>query len=137
MSFAGTVTDFDDAAGYGHITDADGRKVFFHCTQIADGSRTITVGTRVSFGEIAYLGQYQAANITQAGTPTGATMRLVIDAEKCQGHNRCYALAPELVDVDDLGVAFVIGDGTLTADQEAKAKLLMANCPEYAISVEG
>ena len=26
-------------------------------------------------------------------------------AEKCQGHNRCYALAPELFDVDDLGYA--------------------------------
>jgi ferredoxin len=132
----GIVTEFDDAAGYGHITDTDGRQVFFHCTQIADGTRTIAVGSSVSFGEIAYLGQYQAADITTVPMQ-GSTMRLVIDSEKCQGHNRCYALAPELVDVDDMGVAFVIGDGNLTPEQEAKAKLLVANCPEYAISVEG
>ena len=30
---------------------------------------------------------------------------------KCQGHNRCYALAPELFDVDDYGEAHEIGDG--------------------------
>ena len=32
-------------------------------------------------------------------------MRVHLDAEKCQGHNRCYALAPELFDVDDYGQA--------------------------------
>lgn len=62
-------------------------------------------------------------------------MRIVIDAEKCQGHNRCYALAPELVDVDDLGMAQVINGGVVPAGSEDKASLLVANCPEYAISV--
>lgn len=62
-------------------------------------------------------------------------MRIVIDAEKCQGHNRCYALAPELVDVDDLGMALVRNDGVVPAGSEDKAQLLVANCPEYAISV--
>ena len=38
-------------------------------------------------------------------------MKVFIEAEKCQGHNRCYALAPELFDVDDYGQAVVIGDG--------------------------
>ena len=32
-------------------------------------------------------------------------MRIAIDAEKCEGHSRCYALAWYLVDVDDLGCA--------------------------------
>ncbi len=63
-------------------------------------------------------------------------MRVVIDSDKCQGHNRCYALAPELFDVDDLGQAIVIGDGTVTADLEDKARLAVANCPEYAISIQ-
>ena len=62
-------------------------------------------------------------------------MRIVIDAEKCQGHNRCYALAPDLVDVDDLGMANVHGDGVVPEGSEEKAQLLVANCPEYAISV--
>lgn len=64
-------------------------------------------------------------------------MRVVIDAEKCQGHNRCYALAPELFDVDDYGMALVIGDGTVTPDLEGKASLAVANCPEMAISIIG
>jgi ferredoxin len=63
-------------------------------------------------------------------------MRIVIDAEKCQGHNRCYALAPELVDVDDMGMALVLNDGLVPVGLEDKAHLLVANCPEYAISVE-
>ncbi len=37
-------------------------------------------------------------------------MKIHVDAEKCQGHNRCYALAPELFDVDDYGNAVVIGE---------------------------
>jgi ferredoxin len=62
-------------------------------------------------------------------------MRVVVDAEKCQGHNRCYALAPELFDVDDLGMSVVRGDGTVPAELAAKAHLAVANCPEYAITV--
>jgi ferredoxin len=61
-------------------------------------------------------------------------MRVVIDSEKCQGHNRCYALAPELFDVDDYGAAVVIGDGVVPAELETKARLAVANCPEFAIT---
>ena len=59
-----------------------------------------------------------------------------MDTEKCQGHNRCYALAPELFDVDDYGQAVVIGDGDVPPELEDKARLAVANCPEYAISIE-
>ena len=62
-------------------------------------------------------------------------MRIHVDAEKCQGHNRCYALAPELFDVDDYGNAVVIGDGTVSPDLEEKARLAVANCPEFAITI--
>jgi ferredoxin len=62
-------------------------------------------------------------------------MRVHVDADKCQGHNRCYALAPELFDVDDYGTAVVIGDGTVTPELVDKARLAVANCPEFAISV--
>ena len=63
-------------------------------------------------------------------------MKVFIEAEKCQGHNRCYALAPELFDVDDYGQAVVLGDGTVAPGLEEKARLAVANCPEYAISIE-
>ncbi|MFM2072427.1 MAG: hypothetical protein RLZZ623_2690 [Actinomycetota bacterium] len=61
-------------------------------------------------------------------------MRLTIDSDKCQGHNRCYALAPELFDVDDYGSAHVIGDGEVPPELVAKARLAIANCPELAIT---
>ena len=63
-------------------------------------------------------------------------MRIKVDTEKCQGHNRCYSLAPELFDVDDYGYAKEIDDGTVPPELEDKAKLAAANCPEFAISIE-
>jgi ferredoxin len=62
-------------------------------------------------------------------------MRVEVDSELCQGHNRCYALAPELFDVDELGNAVVIGDGRVPPELEDKARLALANCPEYAITI--
>jgi ferredoxin len=62
-------------------------------------------------------------------------MKVRVDSEKCQGHNRCYALAPELFDVDDLGYASAIGDGTVAPELEHKAELAAANCPEHAIEI--
>jgi ferredoxin len=63
-------------------------------------------------------------------------MKVHVDPDKCQGHNRCYALAPELFDVDDLGNAHEIGDGDVPPELEDGARLAVANCPEYAISIE-
>ena len=63
-------------------------------------------------------------------------MRIVFDREKCQGHGRCYALAPDLFDADDEGYAVVLHDGDLSAEQAASAQLAADNCPEYAITVE-
>jgi ferredoxin len=62
-------------------------------------------------------------------------MRVHLDAEKCQGHNRCYALAPELFDVDDYGQAILLVDGEVPSDLEDKARLAASNCPEYAITI--
>ena len=63
-------------------------------------------------------------------------MRVHVDPEKCQGHNRCYALAPELFDVDDYGEAHEIGDGEVPPELVDKARLAVANCPEFAITIE-
>jgi ferredoxin len=63
-------------------------------------------------------------------------MKVRLDTELCQGHNRCYALAPELFDVDDFGQAVVRGDGTVAEGLEHKARLAVANCPEYAITMD-
>ena len=43
------VASFDADAGLGTVTRDDGDSYGFHCTQIADGSRVIEVGTAVTF----------------------------------------------------------------------------------------
>ena len=61
-------------------------------------------------------------------------MRISIDPQRCQGHARCFALAPDLFDIDDYGQSSVRGDGEVPPDREEAARLAIANCPEYAIS---
>ncbi|HVV22939.1 MAG TPA: ferredoxin [Pseudonocardiaceae bacterium] len=63
-------------------------------------------------------------------------MRLRIDNERCQGHGRCYDLAPDLFGEDDEGYATLVGDGVVPAGREDDARLAVANCPESAISTE-
>jgi ferredoxin len=62
-------------------------------------------------------------------------MRVHVDGDKCQGHNRCYAIAPELFDVDDLGYAHELNDGVVPPALDEKARLAVANCPEHAIEM--
>jgi ferredoxin len=62
-------------------------------------------------------------------------MKIHVISDKCQGHNRCYALAPELFDVDDFGYATELNDGVVPPGLEEKAELAIANCPEHAIVV--
>ena len=63
-------------------------------------------------------------------------MRVQVDQAKCQGHNRCYAIAPEVFDVDDFGTAFALHDGVVPAGLEDKVRNAAANCPEFAIVIE-
>jgi ferredoxin len=69
--------------------------------------------------------------------PAGSApaVRVAVDPGKCQGHNRCYNLAPELFDVDDLGMASAVGDGLVPPELVEKARRAVANCPEYAITL--
>jgi len=62
-------------------------------------------------------------------------LRVKVDRERCQGHNRCYAVAPELFELDDLGNAREVGDGLVPQELSEKARLAEANCPEEAVSV--
>ena len=62
-------------------------------------------------------------------------MRVKVDRERCQGHARCAALAPELFALDQFGNAREVGDGTVPPALADKAYLAQANCPEFAIEV--
>jgi ferredoxin len=58
-----------------------------------------------------------------------------IDSGSCQGHGRCYDLAPALFGDDDEGYGKVLGDGVVPPGREHDARLAESNCPERAISV--
>jgi ferredoxin len=67
--------------------------------------------------------------------PEAKRLRVRVDPEKCQGHNRCKALAPELFELDELGNARAAGDGLVPEALEEKAYLAKSNCPEFAIEI--
>jgi cold shock CspA family protein len=61
----GTVTEFDDARGWGTVRADDDREYGFHCTAIADGSRSIAPGIRVRFTVVpGRLGRWEATGLT-------------------------------------------------------------------------
>ena len=63
-------------------------------------------------------------------------MRVQIDSEKCQGHNRCYAMAPGMFKVDEYGYASPQGDGVLADEEDLElAQRAVENCPERAIDI--
>ena len=47
----------------------------------------------------------------------GKVVRVQVDPDKCQGHNRCKALAPALFELDEYGNSREIGDGIVPEDQ--------------------
>ena len=64
-------------------------------------------------------------------------MKVQIDPERCQGHGRCYDLAPGLFGDDEEGYGQVLGDGTVPPGKEHDAGLAALNCPEHAIDLIG
>lgn len=74
-------------------------------------------------------------------------LRVEIDTDRCSGHGRCYALAPQVFEPDDEGYGRLIppaaSDGTtaggaagLVSDEHAEPlRRAGINCPEYAITV--
>lgn len=57
----GSVIDFDDPRGLGVVQARSGAEYPFHCTAVADGSRTVAIGTAVSFRVVAgRLGRWEA-----------------------------------------------------------------------------
>jgi len=61
-------------------------------------------------------------------------MRVSVDAERCEGHARCWDLCPEVFDLDDEGHAFVkLPD--VPPELEEKAAHAARNCPERAVHI--
>ncbi|MEO8456351.1 MAG: ferredoxin [Chloroflexota bacterium] len=62
-------------------------------------------------------------------------MKITVDQEKCEGHNRCFVVAGELFELDDYGYAHEVNGGEVPAGMEEKARLAIVNCPEQAILI--
>jgi cold shock CspA family protein len=61
---SGTVVEFDARRGIGIVERADGARFGFHCTQIADGTRTVPVGAPVTYRIVpGPLGRWEAGEI--------------------------------------------------------------------------
>ena len=69
----GTITDFDESRGLGEVTDETGTVYTFHCVEIADGTRSIAIGTTVRFDVLTKLGRYEAARIVPWMTASDAS----------------------------------------------------------------
>jgi ferredoxin len=63
-------------------------------------------------------------------------VRISIDPSLCQGHGRCYDLAPDLFGADDEGYSVLVhADGLVPDGLEDDARLAADNCPEAAVLV--
>lgn len=61
-----------------------------------------------------------------------AEQELYVDLSRCQGHARCWALAPERFGLDDEGYGYVLPGQEGSYNEEIVQKA-MKNCPERAI----
>ncbi|MDB5480503.1 MAG: hypothetical protein JWO83_1556 [Caulobacteraceae bacterium] len=64
------------------------------------------------------------------------SLKLSLDPELCQGHARCFALAPEVFRLDAQGHGEVRSESVPEALQ-AKALRAVRACPERAIKTTG
>lgn len=66
--------------------------------------------------------------------PAGGGLRFVIDSELCAGHGRCYALAPESFEADDVGYGRTL-EVVHGVERRAAMETVAIACPEEAITI--
>lgn len=72
----GRVVAFDEQRGVGVVRTDSGGEHFFHCTAIADGSRTIKVGATVCFDVVpGHRGEWEATRVEPAGDGSTSSAR--------------------------------------------------------------
>jgi ferredoxin len=61
--------------------------------------------------------------------------RVSVDDDLCTGHGRCYSLAPDVFDADEVGHSVVRVADISGGELEAQAVVGERNCPEQAITL--
>ena len=59
---------------------------------------------------------------------------VVVDADRCVGHGRCYTLSPAVFDADEVGHSIVRIEA-VSGELAAQAADAEQNCPEAAITL--
>lgn len=62
-------------------------------------------------------------------------MKVTLDRAACSGHARCFAVAPEVYEIDDEGFN-AIDEADVPPDLESSARDGAEACPEHAIIIE-
>ena len=62
-------------------------------------------------------------------------MKIRIDADRCQGHQMCAVVAPDVFGSDEYGNAVILFTGDVPSDLEARARRGAGNCPEQAVII--
>jgi ferredoxin len=60
-------------------------------------------------------------------------MKIIVDRDKCRGHNNCVSIAPNVFDLDDTFKAIVLDPKGDSDEEILKAAKL---CPKLAIALE-
>ena len=63
-------------------------------------------------------------------------MKVSVDRSLCQGHARCWEIAPDVFTLDDDGYSNIGADKPVPAGLEEKAREAVATCPERALSTD-
>ncbi|WP_066515999.1 ferredoxin [Sphingobium cloacae] len=61
-------------------------------------------------------------------------MKIIVHKEKCQGHARCWAKAPQIFELDDEGY-IMPGDIDVAEEDERLAWKGAKSCPERALEI--
>jgi ferredoxin len=62
-------------------------------------------------------------------------VKLIVDSTACQGHGRCFAVAPEVFQLDDDGHVAVRDDTEVREEAVAAARRGVSACPERALQL--
>jgi ferredoxin len=71
---------------------------------------------------------------TRGDTVPSGTKVVVVDREACMGSGNCVYWAPNVFDLDDDGIAIVLGDPAGNAEL---VRVALENCPTSAIRLAG
>lgn len=69
-------------------------------------------------------------------TAAGSTLRVSVDNSICQGHARCWHLAPEFFTLDDEGYCNIGQGKSVPPGREDEVMAGVRACPEKALHID-